>query len=57
MTKKHFILIADALAASRPTVHDDRFAQWTIDVERIADACQIANARFDRDAFLTACAQ
>lgn len=54
MTRKHFELIAEALAASRPTETGPARAQWNLDVVTVASACKVANPNFDYDRFYQA---
>jgi hypothetical protein len=60
MTRKDYILLADALASAKPIPHDDfqlaadRYDQFAIDCTAIADALA-ENPRFDRARFLKAC--
>lgn len=62
MTRRHFQLIADSLAAVRPDADTgnparDRAAhhQWTTTVLRFAYDLAQTNPRFDRDRFIHAC--
>lgn len=61
MTRKHFVLIAEHLKASRPdTSKTDEYTtgcrdQWNYTVGFVANACQKANFAFDRVRFVTAC--
>ena len=61
MTRKHFQLLADELASSRPpmTPNGDKDAgriyQWHRCCIAVADACREANPRFDRNRFFAAC--
>jgi hypothetical protein len=63
MSRKHFQLLADHLALSQPERVDGesedhfygRIGQWNNDVAVIADACALANERFDRRRFIAAC--
>lgn len=54
MTKKHFIMLADALRRERPGDHWDpnKRVQWELDVKAVADVCKRVNCRFDRDRFI-----
>ena len=54
MTRKDYVAIADALRSSQiyePTARH----QWTKTRDRIADAFEQDNPRFDHDRFYTAC--
>lgn len=57
MTRKHYVMLAAALARSKP----ERFhagaedAQWRWDCRVIAEALAADNERFDRERFLKAC--
>ena len=57
MTKKDYILLADALAQSRPLPQWDAplHRQWRADVRYIASALRTTNPRFDADKFIAAC--
>lgn len=68
MTRKDFQLIADAIRQAKPTakIHDgstqtDRDfsyaanVQWSYTVNRISEALQSTNDRFDTELFLKAC--
>lgn len=63
MSRKHFQVIADHLALSRPEEGDftdvneyiARHAQWQYDVRVIGDALAADNERFDHDRFRQAC--
>ena len=57
MSKKHFHALALAFAYRRPEPHWDanKRTQWSLDVASVADVCQQANPRFDRERFLEAC--
>lgn len=66
MSKKHFIQLAAALRASRPTTNKPHFADltpcesmnlagWRMTVRSVADVCAQTNPRFDRARFLAAC--
>ena len=61
MTQKHFRALAEALNHAKPIYHDlplylaGAQAQWRGDVERVANVCELVNARFDRLKFYEAC--
>lgn len=56
MTRKDYILIARALADSRPTVGYERnLLTWNCTARLLADALAADNPRFDREHFLRAC--
>ncbi len=57
MTRKDYVLIAEALKKARPTPSDYNSAhvQFRADVTLIADALANDNPRFDRERFLKAC--
>lgn len=68
MSKKHFELLADALANTRPdkqnfdmmdkneaSVYLDTRAQWERDVRAISDVCLKSNKSFDYQRFVEAC--
>ena len=55
MTRKHFILIAQTFAYTRPEKLGARREQWTTDVEAMAYTLSTTNPRFDRERFFTAC--
>jgi len=57
MTRKHFIALATALAASRPPTDCEAYTQWLNDVEQIAGVCRQSNALFDWARFMSACGQ
>lgn len=55
MTKKHYKLLANALARSKPppegneiSAHDE---QWAKDIDAIAEALEADNPRFDKEKF------
>jgi hypothetical protein len=53
MTKQHFIALADALRRWKPQDGNAiRLDQWTRDVVAVADACQDANPKFNRERWL-----
>ena len=61
MTKKDYIVLAGALAASRPLRGayappdwDQRFRQWRADVAVLIDVLRADNPRFDADRFIMA---
>ena len=51
MTKKHYIALAYALKAVRPspTYGSNKHMQWERDLNAIADVCAQFNQRFNRD--------
>jgi hypothetical protein len=57
MTRKDYILIAEALKAARPLPHWDRNkeAQWVVTFSRLADRLIEDNPRFDFNTFKKAC--
>jgi hypothetical protein len=57
MTKQHFIALADALRAMRPsereiTILTGEYAQWKRDVEAVAQVCLGCNPRFNYQTFM-----
>lgn len=57
MTKKDFILLANALYAAKPYADQPRdLATWAGICARVAMALEETNPRFNYDAFLKACA-
>lgn len=52
MTRKHFTLIAAAMADAREEMDVDSFG---IAVRTLANALKTTNPNFDRDKFLSAC--
>ena len=55
MTRKHFVALAAALAASRPhRLNYATFEQWVADREAVASVCAASNPFFDRGRFLVA---
>jgi hypothetical protein len=56
MTRKHFELLARALAWSRPPMDDTAAcAQWQEDVNGMAVVAAGTNARFNKHKFIAAC--
>ena len=60
MTKRDFVLIAEALRVERPDRDGTRWAdgardEWSTVVLRLARALAGSNPRFDKDRFLEAC--
>jgi hypothetical protein len=56
MTKKHFESLAVHLAHVRPDAcWLESLDQWRACVASVADACVLANPRFDRERFVDAC--
>lgn len=56
MTKKHFILLAKALADTRPdkAEYQER-VQWLKDVEAVMNVCDCSNEQFNNSMFVRAC--
>lgn len=52
MTRKDFVVIANALNASKPAKAN---AVWEATVNNMADALAHTNAAFDRGRFIAAC--
>jgi hypothetical protein len=57
MSKKHFIALADALRATRPSQQDiemltGEYTQWKRDVQTIANVCSNHNPQFSRQRFM-----
>ena len=57
MTRKHFELIAAALASERPAPDSDAALVWEHVRNAIIDALATTNPHFDRDRFFKACEQ
>lgn len=56
MTRKHFVLLAAALARSKPRHETESHEiQWRADCEAIADCLASTNGSFDRARFIRAC--
>jgi hypothetical protein len=56
MTRKDYVLLAEALASVRPSVHDTRQSDVHMrDCRAVAEALARENERFDRARFLKAC--
>ena len=57
MTRKDYVLLAQALNDARPMAHWDanKRTQWVMDVKYIAQALSNDNNRFDYDRFIDAC--
>lgn len=54
--KRQDVLIAEALAASKPDRHDaSGLIQWEIDVNAVSDALEYADKSFKRQHFFNAC--
>jgi hypothetical protein len=54
MSKKHFEALALALAMARPAIVKQD-SDWTVAMRAVADVCQGANPRFNRQRFVDAC--
>jgi hypothetical protein len=52
MSKKHFIALAQALAAAGPHIHKHEFMNL---VQAIADVCAAQSTTFNRQRFVDAC--
>jgi hypothetical protein len=58
MSRKDYVLLADALAYRRPEVSWlNKAVQWRHDVDAIATALGRDNPRFDRTRFIKACGE
>ena len=64
MTRKHYKIIAEAMAESKPKEYDDTddavhyrafLAVWKATVETLAIRLGNSNSNFDKDKFLDAC--
>lgn len=60
MNKRHFIAIAKMFAVTRPVkgihIHyNESLAQWTVDIQHIADVCEMFDPQFNRSRFIEAC--
>jgi hypothetical protein len=59
MTRKDYVLIAEAAATARPNPRSDRgkdwYDGWHVTVCALANALANDNPRFDRERFLKAC--
>lgn len=62
MTRKDYVLLANALRNARPTMYThaarmdhETNVRWLATVCSVSDALTKDNARFDSDRFLTAC--
>ncbi len=59
MTKKDYILIAQALKESEPTEHENEYgtaiSAWVNAVNKLANTLQTENVKFDRARFISAC--
>jgi hypothetical protein len=57
MTRRDFVLIADALKACRPAFNptSPEWQQWSQDVRCMANALSSTNGRFDRQRFIAHC--
>tara|TARA_R100000664_G_scaffold1217_8_gene3253 strand:+ start:4973 stop:5149 length:177 start_codon:yes stop_codon:yes gene_type:complete len=54
MTRKHYKIIAEAMAESKPKEYDD-IVVWKATVETLAIRLGNSNSNFDKDKFLDAC--
>ena len=54
MTRKHYKIIAEAMADSKPKEYDD-IVVWKATVETLAMRLWQSNSNFDKDKFLDAC--
>ena len=54
MTRKHYKIIAEAMAESKPKEYDD-IVVWKATVETLTMRLWQSNSNFDRDKFLDAC--
>ena len=54
MSKKHFVMLADALRAEKPASHwnPNKMTQWELDVKAIADVCARCSPNFKRDRWM-----
>lgn len=55
MTRKDFVLIAQALKQARPEEGTDKWTQWVRCVAEIGQALKIANVRFEDNKFYAYC--
>jgi len=57
MTRKDYVLIAQAMYDIRPASYDDQSArvQWELDCESLAQTFKRHNPRFDHKRFFEAC--
>lgn len=55
MSRKHYELIASALAGRKPEAGSAKWGQWAYDCMALADVFVRDNVRFDRARFLEAC--
>jgi hypothetical protein len=56
MTRKHFELVAQAFATTKPPYQEpERETQWLLDIRLVADVLQASNPLFNRSKFLKAC--
>ena len=57
MTKKDYIILADAFLCTRPMEHWDanKLTQWQQDVAHVAHALMLNNPRFNASKFMQAC--
>lgn len=59
MQRRHFEVITEALAASKPSPHDSdasaRYSQWRAVVSQFCGRLSVTNGQFNKAPFLTAC--
>ena len=57
MTKKNYILLAEAMERSRPMDHWDanKRTQWALDVRHLCAVLRTDNPKFNADTFIKAC--
>ncbi len=59
MQRRHFELIAETLAASKPSPHDSdasaRYSQWRAVVSQFCGRLSATNGNFNKARFLAAC--
>lgn len=54
LTRKHYVMFANALAGVRPASDRSRYAQWLADVRAIADVFASNSSGFNRNQFMDA---